>query len=258
MLINLLNFCRMLINGVDYCPRVLPDGVAQCESFNRSSSVSKRVTLLTETDSDLAKSVCQLVDSHLVSETRKRPLGSEYVRVSIAQFLEEVEIVVGWIYSIFAWPITRVLLNGASLYNQDQCAIFSAAVNALGWPARNGVRQYESTSERRPRDSPLKMVYFLTSESINFVATTTCRPKNCIEPFPWGKIKDLGFQFYVCGDVFFRKHRIFNVHGQVHEDAYGNDMIMLEDIKVCCVDYYLIMGVSRATFFQWRLAYQNG
>lgn len=223
-----------VVNGVDFRPPVLPDGVAQCEGFGRSSWVSKRVTLLNEAGNDVATAVCQSVDSHVVPETGGRPLGSDFFCVQIAESLDEGEIPFGWIYSLRAWPIKRVMLNGASLYDHDQRAIYNAAVKAFSRPARNGVRQYDTTRQRRPRDSPPKKEYFLSAESINYVATTTCCSKNCVQPFPRGKIKDLRTQFYVTGDVFFRKHRMLDVHGQVHEDADGNDMITLDDTDVCC------------------------
>ena len=114
--------CRMdtfVVNGVDFRPPVLPAGVAECEGFRRSSWVSKRVTLTNEDGDYVAKGVCQSVDSSVVLETDGRPLGSEVVCVQIAESLLETEIPFGWIYSLCAWPIKRVLLNGASLHDHD-------------------------------------------------------------------------------------------------------------------------------------------
>lgn len=188
---------EFIVDGVDFRPPVLPDGVAECEGFGRSSWVSKRVTLTNAAGDDVARGVVQSVDSHLVPETGGRPLGSDNVCVQIAESLLEAVIPFGWIYSLRSWPIKRVLLNGATLYDHDQRAIFNFAVKAFGRPPWNGVRQYITTRQRRPRDTPARKDYFLTTESINYVSTVTCCEKNCVQPFPRGKIKDLRTQFYV-------------------------------------------------------------
>ena len=102
-----------VVNSVDFRPPVFLAGVAECEGFGRSSWVSKRVTLTNEAGDYVAKGVCQSVDSPVVPETDGRPLGSEFVCIQIAECLLEAEIPFGWIYSLRAWPIKRVLLNGA-------------------------------------------------------------------------------------------------------------------------------------------------
>ena len=122
LILLVLISCRMdtfVVNGVDFRPPVLPASVVECKGFKRSSWVSKRVTLTNEARDYVAKGVCQSVDSSVVPETNRRPLGSEFVCVQIAESLLEAKIPFGWIYSLRARPIKRVLLNSASLHDHD-------------------------------------------------------------------------------------------------------------------------------------------
>jgi hypothetical protein len=49
-----------------------------------------------------------------------------------------------------------------------------------------------------------------------------------------------------------------DVHRQFHNDGNGNRVVTLEGINVCSRAWQLIMGVSRATFFQYAEAATSG
>jgi hypothetical protein len=72
------------------------------------------------------------------------------------------------------------------------------------------------------------------------------------------KIHALRSQFFHEGGQYFKSHRLLDVHRQIHLDAHGNEMIMLEGVDVCPIAWYTIMGVSRATYYRWKVNANNG
>jgi hypothetical protein len=134
------------ISGCDFTdPRpVLPEGVAQCEGFGRPSWITKCVTLRNESGVDVARGICHNVKVDLVIDSDGMPSGNDCVAVQIAESLVEDEVPSEWMFSMRAWHIRRVFLNGASLYDHDQRHIYNAAVQALNCRPRRSVRQYEA------------------------------------------------------------------------------------------------------------------
>jgi hypothetical protein len=80
---------------------------------------------------DVARGICHSVKADLVIESYGMPLGNDRVAVQIAESLVEDEVPSKWMFSMRAWHIHRVFLNGASLYDHDQRHIYNAAVQAL-------------------------------------------------------------------------------------------------------------------------------
>ena len=101
-----------------------------------------------------------------------------------SQSLCEEEVPSVWMWSMRAWHIKLVFLNGVSLYEHDQTHIYNTAMNAIGRRIRVGVRSYQSSRERREPNLPLKKDSLLTLEAITEVSTKTCCPNNCLQPFP--------------------------------------------------------------------------
>jgi hypothetical protein len=186
------------------------------------------------------------------------PLGNDCIAVQIAESLVEDEVLSEWMFSMRAWHIRRVFLNGASLYDHDQRHIYNAAVQALNRRPRRGVRQYESGRERQDNANPPKKVLKLSTQSINSVSSINCCKKNCVQPFPRAKIHTLRSQFFHEGGQYFKSHRLLDVHRQIHHDSDGNEMITLEGCDVCPVAWYTIMGVSRATYYRWKVNVSSG
>jgi hypothetical protein len=110
---------------------VLPEGVAQCEGFGRPSWITKCVILTNESGVDVARGICHCVNADLVIDSDGMPLGNDRVAVQIAKSLVGDEVPSEWMFSMRAWHIRRVFLNGASLYDHDQRHIYNAAVQAL-------------------------------------------------------------------------------------------------------------------------------
>jgi hypothetical protein len=72
------------------------------------------------------------------------------------------------------------------------------------------------------------------------------------------KIHTLKSQFLQEGKQYFKSHRLLDVHKQIHHDSDGNEMITLEGSDVCPVAFVTIMGVSRATYYRWKVNANSG
>jgi hypothetical protein len=118
------------IPGCDFnVPRpVLPDGVAQCNGFGRLPWITKGATLTNESGVDVARVICHSVSAELVIDSDSLPLGNDCIAVQIAKSLLEEEVPSKWMFSMRAWHIRRVFLNGVSLYDHDQQHIYNAVV----------------------------------------------------------------------------------------------------------------------------------
>jgi hypothetical protein len=123
---------------------------------------------------------------------------------------------------------------------------------------RRDIRQYNSERKRQEGALPPKKVLKLSTQSINSVSTVNCCRRNCVQPFFHAKIHALRSQFFHEGGQYFKSHRLLDVHRQIHLDAHGNEMITLQGVDVCPVAWYTIMGVSRATYYRWKVNANNG
>ena len=98
----------------------LPEGMRPCEGIPRESWSTRVVILTNEAGEDVARAICRSVDASVVVDTNGRPIGDDHVAVQIAETLKEEEVPSRWMWSMHLWPIGRVFLNGASLYDHDQ------------------------------------------------------------------------------------------------------------------------------------------
>ena len=111
---------------------------------------------------------------------------------------------------------------------------------------------YESSRGRRYCDRVPKTEALLTVESIRNVSTMSYCSKNCLQRFPCNRIEALQSEMHVEGSVYHRKHRQLDVHKQIHRDADGRDMIMLEGMEVYPKAWTTIMGVHRSSFYRYK------
>ena len=70
--------------------------------------------------------------------------------------------------------------------------------------------------------------------------------------FPRAKILAIRTQIYIEGRVYFRKHRLLDVHSQIHRDVSGKEKRTLEGIGVCPQAWSNIHGVSKAIFYRYK------
>ena len=129
------------ILGCDFTdPRqVLSKGVAQCEGFGRPSWITKNVTLTNESGMDVARDIYQSIKADLVIDSDGMLLDNGRVAIQIAESLVEEKVLSKWMFSMRAWYICRMLLNGVSLYDHDQWHIYNALVQALNRRPQRGV-----------------------------------------------------------------------------------------------------------------------
>ena len=226
-----------------------PEGVVQCEGIPRKSWMTKCVALQNDAGVVVGKGICHNVDSALIIDSENQPLGDDCVVVQIAESLSECDVPSDWVFQLRAWHISRIFLNGASLYNQEQKHFFRVSSGALHRRSRVGTRPYESSRGQRNCDRVPKIEALLTIKSIRNVSTMSCCSKNCLQRFPRDRIEALWSEMHVEGSVYHRKHRQLDVHKQIHRDADGRDMITLEGMEVCPKAWITIIEVHRSSIY---------
>ena len=87
------------------------------------------MTLTNEAGTEVARGICHNEDVDLVIDTNGEPLGDNRVAIHIAESLCEAEVPSEWMWSMHFWPISRVYLNGATMYDHKQTHLYRAALN---------------------------------------------------------------------------------------------------------------------------------
>jgi hypothetical protein len=95
-----------------------------------------------ESKVDVARGLYHSINADLVIDSNGMPLGNGHVIVQIAESLLKEDVPSQWMFSMRAWYICRVFLNGASLYDHDQQHIYNTAVQALNCQPRRGIWKY--------------------------------------------------------------------------------------------------------------------
>ena len=116
-----------------------------------------------------------------------------------------------------------------------------------------GARLYKTSRGQRNSDRIPKKEALLTVKSIRNMSTMSCCSKNCLHRFSHDRIEALRSEMHIKGSIYHRKHRQLDVHKQIHRDADGRDMIMLEGIKVYSKAWTTIMGVHRSSFYRYKV-----
>ena len=135
---------------------------------------------MNESGVDVMRSMCHNVSAELVIDSNNLPLGNDRVAVQIAESLLEEEVSSEWMFSMRAWHLCRVFLNGASFYDHEQQHIYSAAVQALNHQPRKGVWQYDSERRKQESANSLKKVLKLSTQSIYSISSIVYCKKNCV------------------------------------------------------------------------------
>ena len=224
----------------------------QCEGIPRKSWMTKCVALQNDAGVVVGKGICHNVDSALIIDSNNQPLGNDRVAIQIAESLSERDIPSDWVFQLRIWHISRIFLNGASLYNHEQMHLFRVSSEASHRQSRVGTHPYKSSRGRRNCDRVPKKEALLIVESIRNVSTMPCCSKNCLQCFLCVRIEALRSEMHVKGSVYHRKHRELDVHKQIHRDADRRDMITLEGMEVCPKAWTTIMGVHRSLFYRYK------
>ena len=129
-----------------------PEGVVQCEGIPRKSWMIKCVALKNDARIVVGKGICHNVVSALIIDSDNQPLGDDCVTVQNAESLSEHDVPSDWVLQLRAWHISRIFLNGASLYDYEQMHLFNVSSGASRRRSRMGARPYESSRGRRNSD----------------------------------------------------------------------------------------------------------
>jgi hypothetical protein len=121
------------------------------------------VTLTNDAGLDIAKKICHSMNTNLVVDSDGQPLGDEHVAIQNVESLCEEDIPSNWMFFMRAWHITRVFINGASLFDHEQRFIYNTALQAFNREPRVGVRQYERSCQRQGTENPPKKVVKLST-----------------------------------------------------------------------------------------------
>jgi hypothetical protein len=236
---------------------VLPSGVADCEGLPRSQWITKCVLLEDNNGGSLAIGVCHSVCPNLVLGS-DGPLGPSRVAVQIVDVLVVEDRTSDWMFTLRAWNITHTFYDGACLYDHDQVAIYKKFLEESKSKKRASGRLYEYSGRPKLPMRITKAERLLSTEDINLVSSHICCKLNCMQHFPRKKILAVWNQMWRDNDVRLRTHVKLDVHKQFHNDGNGNRVVTLKGINVCSTAWQLIMGVSRATFFQYAEAAISG
>jgi len=115
---------------------------------------------------------------------------------------------------------------------------------------RIGVLEYEYDTRPWLLARTTKVDHLLSIEEINLLVNKNCCWMNCIQFFLRPKIIVLRNQMWCDSDFKFWKHTKVDIHCQFHDDQNGNSVVTFKCIVVCSIAWCLIMGISRAMFFQ--------
>ena len=155
-------------------------------------------------------------------------------------------------FQLCGWHISSVYLNGASLYDHNQVHLQNVPNATMRKQSRVGARVYDTMRERQNTNKIPKREALLSNESITLVSTKLCCSQNCLQSFPRDKIAALRSDMYVNGGVFYWKHRLLDVHKQIHQDSNGKEMVTLEGREVCPKAWTTIMGVHRSSYYRYK------
>ena len=247
----------MLIHGVDSsddeaeAQHTLDVEVPDCEGIPRRQWNTQCVALFNDDGLHVGDGTCHSVSSDLVLGA-DGPLGDTHVAVHIVRSHSEVDIPCEWRYSLRAWPIRLVHINGASLHDHELRDNYNRHQASLTQPSSARSSRYTSTVRNPPRETSIKSQQLLTQDSINSVSSKVCCSKNCVQPFPRDKIRAFRERMYQGTSFQFRFHMKMDIHRQIHRDSQNRRVVTIEGIDVCVRAWMHIAGVPEATFYRYQ------
>lgn len=136
--------------------------IPEWEGIPRRLWNTKCVTLYNEDGLHVGDGTCHSVSSDLVLDANS-PLGDSHVVVHIVRSHSEADIPRDWTYSLRAWPIRLVHINGASLHDHEVRDNYNRRQASLSQPSSSrSARPYTSTVRNPPRESSVKSLDLLT------------------------------------------------------------------------------------------------
>lgn len=81
---------------------------------------------------------------------------------------------------------------------------------------------------------------------------------NCFQTFPRGTIFSIKSQMYDLGGVYDRKCILLGVHGQVHKNEEGREMVTLANREICPQAWCIIHGYNKSSFNRFKTMAKGG
>ena len=181
-----------------------PEGVVQCEGIPRKSWMTKCVALQNDAGVVVGKGICHNVDLACIIDSNNQPLGDDCVAIQIAKSLSEHDVPFDWMFQLRAWHISRVFLNGASLYVHEQMHLFKVSSGASRRQSRVGARPYESSSRQRNCDRVPKKEALLIVESIRKCPQCLAVQRTACNAFPMIGLRLYGLKCMLKGVYIIR------------------------------------------------------
>ena len=236
---------------------ILPSGVAESQRLPKSEWITKCVLLKDDNGSFVAIGICHSVCSKLVLGS-DGPLDPSRVAVQIVDVLVVEERTSDWMFTLCAWNIVQAFYDGASLYDDDQVAIYKKCLEEPKLKKCGSRRLYEYSGRPKLPMRITKAERLLSTKAINLVSSHICCKLNCVQPSSSEKIVAVRNQMWRDSNVRLRKLVKLDVQRQFYNDCNGNRVVTLEGIDVCSTAWQLIMDVSNATFFRYAEAITFG
>ena len=225
--------------------------ILDCEGIPRPMWMTKVVDLHSLSGVHVAQGIYYSVSSDVVIGANG-PLGDLHVAVQISKTLNHEVVLDEWRYSLQAWPIENVYLNGASLRDHELRAEYDHQQVSLQQWYSSRKRPYASVVRNPLIQTGAKAKELLTQQSINGVSSKVCCSKNCVQPFPREKIKAFRERMYRDTTFEFCYHMKLDVHRQVHRNGEGRNVVTVERIDVYLSAWRHIAGVSKSTFHRFQ------
>ena len=106
------------------------------------------------------------------------PLGKKFVGVVVCNVLIEDPRIVA--HTLVRWPVSQALYESVTFYNHGQRNHIRIAGSLK---SHGGLRQYNSSRTRRPRQNPLKKDRVLDDVVVIAATHTGCCSRQCVSKF---------------------------------------------------------------------------
>ena len=186
-------------------------------------------------------------------------LGHDEVGVLV---LQETNAAAGELMSHRRWPLTSVRLEGgevlatiAAFHRDDPLA---DAVARL----KRGVPKAPYTSKTRilrgEGGRPSKRLRLSGEDVAREVSMEECCPWSCCQIFPWSKTVQVRSHFW--GKSFDERREVgVELFGRFRVvDGATSGVITMEGVDVCETACWKILGIGRATFYDYKRRYRRG
>ena len=233
---------------------VQPDNsfISDCVGIPREQWSKKEVTLMNGEGVLVAIAIVEFT-SPFASPDGIGPLNEEFVGVVICDVLMEDPRIV--VHTLVRRAIYQALYEGVSLYNHGRQ---NHILIATSLRSHSGLRQYNSSRTRRPRQNPLKKDRVLDDDVVIAAMHAGCCSRKCVSKFTHTQILALRHKMYHSN--FKTKQMLkLNVHRAFHIcSRTSGKLTVVEGAIVCMRAWHIIYDVLRLDFYRYAALARQG